>query len=56
MVDIVVHQYIRRSEVILCYILKSDHLQVIFSILGPVSTREALAPVEKLTDWGCLKA
>jgi hypothetical protein len=27
-----------------------------FSILGPVRTREALAPVEKLTEWELFKS
>jgi hypothetical protein len=49
--DIVVQQNIRLSEVIVTNILHSDHLPVMFSILDPVRTREASDAVEKLRDW-----
>jgi hypothetical protein len=49
--DTVVHQNVRLSEVTVTDILDSDHLPIIFSILEPVRMREALDPVEKLTDW-----
>jgi hypothetical protein len=44
--DTVVHQ-----NVIVTDILDSDYLQKMFSFLDTVRTREALDPVEKLTDW-----
>jgi hypothetical protein len=40
--DIVVHQSVQLSEVI------------VIDVLEPVRTREALDPVEKLTDWDLL--
>jgi hypothetical protein len=46
----VVHQNVRLSEVIVTDILDSDHLLITFNILDPVRMREALDPVEKLTD------
>jgi hypothetical protein len=50
--NIVVHQNIRLSEVIVTDILDSNHLPIMFSILDPVRTREVLGPVEKLIeDW-----
>jgi hypothetical protein len=45
----VVHHNFRLSEII--FILDSDHLQILFSILDPVRTRKALDQFEKLTDW-----
>jgi hypothetical protein len=50
--NIVVHRHIRLSEVIVTDVLDSDRLPIMFSILDPVRKREALDPVEKLTDWG----
>jgi hypothetical protein len=50
-VDVLVHQNAQLTEVIVIDNLDSDHLPIIFSILDPVRTREALDPVEKLTDW-----
>jgi hypothetical protein len=44
--DIVVHQNISLSEVIVMDILDSDHLPIIFNILDPVRMRETLDPVE----------
>jgi hypothetical protein len=49
--DIVVHQNIWLLEVIVTDILDPDHLQIMFSILDPVRTREVLDPIEKLADW-----
>jgi hypothetical protein len=49
--DIVLHQNVRLSAVIVSDILNSDHLPIMSSILGPVTTRETLDPVEKLTAW-----
>jgi hypothetical protein len=50
--DIVVHQSVQLSEVIVTEILDLDRLQVMLSILDPVRMREALDPVEKVTAWG----
>lgn len=55
-VDIVVHQSIWLSEVIITDILDLDHLPIMISILDPVRTKEALDPIEKLTDWELFKA
>jgi hypothetical protein len=49
--NIVIHQNVQLSEVILTDILDSDHLPIMFSILDSVRSRGALDPVEKLTDW-----
>jgi hypothetical protein len=49
--DIVVHQNIRLSDVIVSDILDSDHIPVIFHILDHVKTRNPSEPVEKFTDW-----
>jgi hypothetical protein len=49
--DIMVHQNVHLSEVIVTDILDVDHLQIMFSICDHVRTREALDPVEKFTDW-----
>jgi hypothetical protein len=49
--DTVVHQNVRQSEVIVTDILDSNHLPIMFSILDPVRIRQALDPVEKLADW-----
>jgi hypothetical protein len=54
-VHILVHQKVRLSEVIVTDILDSDHLPIIFNILNPVRKKEALNPVEKLTDWDLLQ-
>jgi endonuclease/exonuclease/phosphatase (EEP) superfamily protein YafD len=48
-IDIVAHQKVQLSEIVVTDNLGSDHLPVNFSILDPVRTREALDPVEKLT-------
>jgi hypothetical protein len=49
--DNVLHQNVRLSEVIFTDILGSHHLPITFSIIDPVRMRKALDPVEKLTDW-----
>jgi hypothetical protein len=54
--DIVVHQNVQLSESIVTNILDPDHLPILFSILDSVRTREALDPVEKLTDWDLFKS
>jgi hypothetical protein len=48
--DIVVHQNIRLSDVIVSDILDSDHLPIIFHILDQVKIRNLLGPIEKFTD------
>jgi hypothetical protein len=54
--NIIVHQNVRLSEVIVSDILDSDHLPIMFSILDPVKTKEILDPVKKLTDWGLFQS
>jgi hypothetical protein len=54
--DVVVHQNVRLPEAIATDIPDSDHIPITFSILGPVRTREALDPVEELTDWKLFQA
>jgi hypothetical protein len=49
--DTVVHQNVQLSEVTVTDTLDSNHVPIMFSILYPVKMREALDPVEKLTDW-----
>jgi hypothetical protein len=49
--DIVVHQNIRVSDVIVSNILDSDHLPIVFHILHHVEIRNLSEPVEKFTDW-----
>jgi hypothetical protein len=49
--DIVVHQNIRVSDVTVCDILDSDHLPVIFHILDHVKIRNLSEPIEKFTNW-----
>jgi hypothetical protein len=49
--DIVVHQNIRVSDVIVYYILNSDHLPLVFHILDQVKIRNLSDPDEKFTDW-----
>jgi hypothetical protein len=51
MLDIVVHQNIRVSEVIVSDILDSDHLPIVFHILDHVKIRNLSDPIEKFTDW-----
>jgi hypothetical protein len=49
--DILVHQNIGVSDVIVSYILDSDHLPIIFLLLAHVKIRNISEPVEKFTDW-----
>jgi hypothetical protein len=49
--DIVLHQNIEVSDVIVADILDSDHLPIIFHILDHVKIRNLSDPIEKLTDW-----
>jgi endonuclease/exonuclease/phosphatase family metal-dependent hydrolase len=48
--DIVVHQNVRLSEVIVSDVLHSDHLPIIFHILDHVTITNLSDPVEKFTD------
>jgi hypothetical protein len=48
--DIVVHQNIRVSDVIVSDILGSDHLPIVFHILDHVKIRNLSEPVEKFRD------
>jgi hypothetical protein len=47
--DIVVHKSVRMSEIILSDILDSDHLPVVFHLLGHVRNRTPSDPVDKFT-------
>jgi hypothetical protein len=49
--DIVVHQNIRISDVIFSDILDSDHLPILFHILDHVKIRNLSDPIEKFTNW-----
>jgi hypothetical protein len=49
--DIVVHQNIRVSDVVFSDILDLDHLPIIFHILDRVNIRNLSDPIEKFTDW-----
>jgi hypothetical protein len=51
MLDTVVHQNIRVSDVTVSDILDSDHLPIVFHILDHDKTRNPSEPVEKFTDW-----
>jgi hypothetical protein len=44
--DIVVHQIIRHSNVIFSDILDSDHLPVVFHILDHITTKKLLEPLK----------
>jgi hypothetical protein len=48
--DIVVHQNIRLSHVIVSDILDSDYLRIVFQILEHVDTKKLSKPFEKFTD------
>jgi hypothetical protein len=48
--DIVVHQNIRVSDVNVSDILNTDHLPTVFHILDHVKIRNLSEPVEKFTD------
>jgi hypothetical protein len=49
--DIVVHQNIRVSDVIVSDILDSVHLPTVFHILDHVKIRNLSKPIQKFTDW-----
>jgi hypothetical protein len=49
--DIVVHQNITVSDVIVSDILDTDHLPIVFHILDHVKIRNLSEPVKKFTDW-----
>jgi hypothetical protein len=49
--DIVAHQNIRVSDVIVFDILDKDHLRTIFHILDHVTIRNLSDPIEKFADW-----
>jgi hypothetical protein len=54
--DIVVHKDVRLSEARVLDIIDSDHQRIIFYILDPITAREILYPVEKITDWERFKS
>jgi hypothetical protein len=49
--DTVVHQNIRLSDVTVSDVLDSDHLLIIFYLLESVKVKNLSKPIEKLTDW-----
>jgi hypothetical protein len=49
--DIVVHQNIRVSDVIVSDSLDSDHLPIVFHILDHVKITNLSEPIETFTDW-----
>jgi hypothetical protein len=49
--DIMVHQNIRVSDVIVYNILDSDHPPIIFHILNNIKIRNLSEPIEKFADW-----
>jgi hypothetical protein len=49
--DIVVYKKIWLSEVIVSDILDSDHLPVVFHLLGHVRTRNLSGRVDRFTEW-----
>jgi hypothetical protein len=49
--DIVVYQNIRVSDVTVCNILDSDHLPTTFHILDHVKIWDLSEPIEKLRGW-----
>jgi hypothetical protein len=51
MLDIVVHENVRLSEVIASEILDSDQLPIVFHLLDHLRTRNPSDLVDKITDW-----
>jgi hypothetical protein len=51
LLDIVVHQNIRVSDVTVSDILDSDHLPIIFHIVDHVKIRNLSGPIEKFRVW-----
>jgi hypothetical protein len=49
--DIVVHQNIRMSDIIVSDILDSDHLPIIFHIMDHDKNRNLSEPIENFIDW-----
>jgi hypothetical protein len=49
--DTVVHEIIRVSDIIVSDILDSDQLPILFHILDHVKIRNLSDPIEKFTDW-----
>jgi hypothetical protein len=49
--EIVVHQNVRLSKVIVSDVLDSDHLPILFHILDHVTTSNLSEPIERFTDW-----
>jgi len=49
--DIVIHQNVRLSEITVSDVLDSDCLPIFFNILVHISAREISPRVETLTDW-----
>jgi hypothetical protein len=49
--DIVVHENVQMSEVIVSDIMDSDHLPNIFPLADHVRTRNPLDVIDKFTDW-----
>ena len=49
--DIVVSHNIQLADIIVSYVLDSDHLPVIFHILDHIIFTDLLAPLEKFADW-----
>jgi hypothetical protein len=49
--DIVMHQNIRVSDVIVSDTLNSDHLPIVIHILDHVKIRNLSESTEKFTDW-----
>jgi hypothetical protein len=53
--DIVVHQHVRMSEVIVSAILDLDHLPIVFHLLDHIRTRNPSDPVDKFVDFECFQ-
>jgi hypothetical protein len=51
MLDIVVRQNIRVSDIIVCDILHADQQPILFHILEHLKIRNLSEPIEKFTDW-----
>jgi hypothetical protein len=54
--DIVVHKYVRLSEVRVLDIIDSDHLRIMFCKLDHIKAREILDPVENSQTGSGFKA
>jgi hypothetical protein len=49
--DTVIHQSVRLSDVIVSDVLDSDNLLIVFHILDHVRTINLSDPIEQFTDW-----